>query len=53
MFEKITPEEAGIPSSEIRRYINYLNDNSYSTHALLLLRDGKIFTEAYWKPFDI
>ena len=52
MFEKITPEEAGIPSSEIRRYINYLNDNSYSTHALLLLRDGKIFTEAYWKPFD-
>ena len=52
MFEKITPEEAGIPSSEIRRYINYLNDNSYSTHALLLLREGKIFTEAYWKPFD-
>ncbi len=52
MFEGITPEEAGISSSEIRRYINYLNDNSYSTHSLLMMRDGRIFTEAYWKPFD-
>lgn len=51
MFEKITPEEAGIPSSEVTRYINYLNDNSLAIHALLMLKGDKIFTEAYWKPF--
>lgn len=52
MFERITPEMAGVPSSEIKRYIDYLNDNFYSTHSILMLRDGKIFTEAYWHPFD-
>lgn len=52
MFEKITPEAAGISSSEIKRYIDYLNDNSYSIHSLLMLRDGNLFTEAYWKPFN-
>ena len=52
MFERITPENAGVQSSEVKRFIDYLNDNSYSIHSLLLLRDGKIFTEAYWKPFN-
>lgn len=52
MFKKATPEEVGLPSSEVSRFINYLNDNSHATHSLLLIRDDKIFTEAYWKPFD-
>lgn len=52
MFRKATPEEVGLPSSEVSRFINYLNDNSHATHSLLLIRDDKIFTEAYWKPFD-
>ncbi len=52
MFKKATPEEVGLPSSEVSRLINYLNDNSHATHSLLLIRDDKIFTEAYWKPFD-
>lgn len=51
MFEIITPEAAGIPSSEIKRFINYLNDNSFSIHSLLLMKGDKIYTEAYWKPF--
>ena len=52
MFEKITPEQAGISSSEVERFINYLNDNSLATHSLLLMKGDKLFTEAYWKPFD-
>ena len=51
MFEKITPEEAGISSSEISRFIDYLNENILHTHALILIKGDKIFTEAYWKPF--
>ena len=51
MFKVITPEQAGIPSSEISRYIDYLNENSLSTHSLLMMKGDCIFTEAYWKPF--
>ncbi len=51
MFETITPEKAGISSSEIGRYIRYLDDNARCPHALLLMKGDKIFTEAYWKPF--
>ena len=51
MFEKITPEAAGIPSSEVTRYINYLADNSLAIHSLLMIKGDKIFTEAYYKPF--
>lgn len=51
LFEKITPEQAGIDSSEVLRYIRYLNDNALCTHALLLLKGNRIFTEAYWHPF--
>ena len=52
MFEKVTPESVGISSGEVKRLIDYLNYNDLSTHALLLVRGDKIFTEAYWKPFD-
>ena len=52
MFKTVTPEQAGIPSSEVSRLISYLNDNSLCIHSLLLIRDDKMFTEAYWKPFD-
>ena len=52
MFEKITPERAGISSSEVARFINYLNDNSLVTHSLLMMKGDKVFTEAYWKPFN-
>ena len=52
MFQNITPEEAGISSSEVSRYIDYLNRNYLATHSLIMMRGDKIFTEAYWKPFN-
>ena len=51
MFEVITPEAAGIPSAEIKGFIDYLNGNNLSIHSLLLMKGDKIYTEAYWKPF--
>lgn len=51
MFEKVPPESVGIPSLEIKKYIEYLNNNSFSIHSLLLMKGDKIYTEAYWKPF--
>lgn len=52
MFEKIAPEEAGISSESVQKFIESLEKRGASTHSLLLMRGDKIFTEAYWSPFD-
>ena len=51
MFEKITPEQAGISSLNVAKYISILKKRGVNMHGLLMLKDGKIFCEEYWKPF--
>ncbi len=51
MFEKITPEEAGISSDRIVQYINRIEKRGAIMHDILLMRNGKIVTENYWAPF--
>ena len=52
MFEKITPEQAGVSSRNIERMISFLERNGYVFHSLLLMKGDKLFGEYYWKPFD-
>lgn len=52
MFNKITPEQAGISSSIIKDFIVTLEKNGSCTHGLIFLRDGEIFAEGYYKPFN-
>ena len=52
MFERITPEEAGIPSAKIQEFISLLEKRGASTHSLLMMRGGKILAEYYWAPFN-
>ena len=52
MFERITPEEAGIPSAKIQEFISLLERRGASTHSLIMMRGGKILAEYYWKPFN-
>ncbi len=52
MFEKITPEAAGIPSSKIQKFISLLERRGARTHSVLMMRGGKILAEYYWAPFD-
>ena len=51
MFEKITPEAAGISSKTVTEFIKKLEKRGAATHGLLFMKGEKIFTEAYWKPF--
>lgn len=51
MFEKVTPEQVGISSSDIKEYINMLENRHLSTHQIMMVRHGKVFYENYWKPF--
>lgn len=46
------PEKEGIKSSDILRYIETLENSNLSTHDLIIMRNGKIIFEKYWKPFD-
>ena len=52
MFEKITPEQAGVSSNAVAKYISLMERRGIALHSVLMLKDGKLFCEAYWKPFD-
>lgn len=52
MFERITPEAAGIPSDRIQKFISILERRGAATHSVLMMRGGKILAEYYWAPFN-
>ena len=52
MFERITPEQAGLSSKTILTFLKKLEKRGSRTHGFLMMKEGKIFTEAYWKPFN-
>ncbi len=52
MFERITPERAGISTELVKKYINKLNQRKMKMHSVLMLKGDKLFGEFYWKPFN-
>ena len=52
MFKSVTPESCGIESARVLDFLEYLEDSGLTTHSILMMKDDKIFAEAYWKPFD-
>lgn len=51
IFKEVTPEEAGIPSEAILKFIKQLEDNQVNIHGFIMIRENKVFAEGYWKPF--
>ena len=47
-----TPEEAGVKSKNIIKFIERLKERKTNLHSFMMVRNGKILTEAYYKPFD-
>ena len=52
MFEKITPEEAGVSSERIAQYLSMLRRRHSQMHSVLMMKGDKLFAEYYWAPFD-
>jgi len=52
VFTYGTPEDVGISSKDILNLINEFQEAELYTHSLMIVKNGKIVTEAYWKPFD-
>lgn len=52
MFEKITPEQAGIRSQYVSEFLTFCEKRGLAMHSVLMMRGTGLFLEAYWKPFD-
>ena len=52
MYEKVTPESVGVKSEDIKKYVKVLENSNLATHSIVMMRHGKVFYEAYWKPFN-
>ena len=51
MFETISPEQAGISSNAVSRFIRTLEKRGLVMHSVLLMKGESVFGEFYWKPF--
>ncbi len=51
MFNTITPEQAGISSKAVTKFIHKLEERGLYTHGMLMMRGDDIFAEAYWAPY--
>jgi len=51
MFSVVTPESVGVPSSKVKKFIEFLKERGLFMHSVLLARGDKIFCEAYYEPF--
>ncbi len=52
MFEKITPEQAGVPSRQVEKILRAIQRRQFPIHSLLMMKGDKLFAEYYWAPFD-
>lgn len=50
-FLTATPEEVGISSKDIAKFIKALKKNEIPMHSLLIIRYGKLVTETYYAPY--
>ena len=47
-----SPESVGLSSERVLDFIRYVKETGYNLHSFMLIKDGKIITEAYYAPFN-
>ena len=47
-----TPEAEGISSEAIQKYIEKIDPKKHELHSYMLIRHGKVISEAWWKPYS-
>ena len=52
LFDKITPEDAGVSSKLVHKFISGLNKRNLKMHSVLFMKGEQIFGEFYWAPFN-
>jgi len=51
-LERITPEAAGISARTMNSFLTAVQHDRTEMHGLMAAKDGKVFAEGYWSPFD-
>lgn len=51
LLKRISPEEAGISSSQVALCLKRLMHGRTEMNGFMAARDGKVFAEAWWKPY--
>ncbi len=46
-----TPESEGVSSEAIQKYIEKIDPKKHELHSYMLIRHGKVISEAWWKPY--
>ena len=52
MFKYATPEECGVSSKHVKKYVSLLEKYGLSTHDVIMAKGDRIFFEQYWEPFN-
>ena len=52
LFDRITPEEAGIKSRNVKKYLDLLDRRDIPMHSVLMIKGDRLFCEAYYAPFN-
>ena len=52
-FDQVKPEDVLIPSKAVTSFIKDLGRNGFCMHGFMMIKDGKVFTEGYYKPFTV
>ncbi len=52
MFERISPEKAGISSRAVVKFIKTLEKYKLNVHSIIMSRGDNIFSETYFAPFN-
>lgn len=47
-----SPESQGVSSAAVQQYLRAANASGLEHHSFILMRHGKIVSEAYWKPYE-
>lgn len=50
-WDVVSPETVGIPSQAVLNFIDELDYTGLCMHGVIMIKDGKVFTEGYYAPF--
>jgi CubicO group peptidase (beta-lactamase class C family) len=51
-LERSTPESEGISSEALLSFINAAEENIDAIHSLMVVKNGKVVTEGWWRPYN-
>src|SRR5690606_18684834 len=51
LLPRSTPEQEGVNPAAIAAFIDAAENSPHEFHSLMILRHGKVITEAWWAPY--